>query len=303
MNKISYFPQTGFYLDFLRTDCDFSKISDSLVEKALGELKSLESGEKVNFTENRMVGHYWLRNSELAPNEEIKNYIGKHIQQVKNFSESILKEGKFKKVLIAGIGGSALGPQFLLNALGQGDLKFYFIDNTDPIGIDRTLNEIGDLEDLLVIVITKSGSTPETANAMLAVQNAFGEKKYNKNFVAITLEDSKLDKLAKSEGWLEIFYLQDWIGGRTSIWSAVGLLPMALAKIDIDLFIKGAADMDQATRQEENNPALMLCKFAYEQAGKNMVILPYSDSLSLLGKYLQQLVMESLGKKKTLKVR
>jgi glucose-6-phosphate isomerase len=124
--------------------------------------------------------------------------------------------------------------------------------------------------------------------------------------VAITGKDSNLDKLAQSEGWLARFPMYDWVGGRTSEMSAVGLVPAALQGINIREILAGAKEMDAATRvpQIKENPAAMLALswyFAGNGKGeKDMVVLPYKDSLLLFSRYLQQLVMESLGKEKDL---
>jgi glucose-6-phosphate isomerase len=124
--------------------------------------------------------------------------------------------------------------------------------------------------------------------------------------VAITSVDSNLDKLAKDEGWLARFPMYDWVGGRTSEMSAVGLVPAALQGIDVRAMLDGAKEMDDATRVSDvkNNPAALLALswyFAGNGKGeKDMVVLPYKDSLFLFSRYLQQLVMESLGKEKDL---
>jgi glucose-6-phosphate isomerase len=114
---------------------------------------------------------------------------------------------------------------------------------------------------------------------------------------------SQLDKTATAEGWLARFPMFDWIGGRTSELSAVGLLPAALQGLDIDGLVAGAAACDQATRQHDikGNPAAMLALMWHHATGgkgrKDMVVLPYKDRLLLFSRYLQQLVMESLGKR------
>jgi glucose-6-phosphate isomerase len=143
---------------------------------------------------------------------------------------------------------------------------------------------------------------------MIEVQKAFAAQKldFAKQAVAITGCDSKLDKLAKSEGWIGSFPMADWVGGRTSELSAVGLLPAALQGIDIQAMLDGAKVMDEATRIPDlkNNPAALLAMswyFACNGRGeKDMVVLPYKDSLLLFSRYLQQLVMESLGKQQDL---
>jgi glucose-6-phosphate isomerase len=115
-----------------------------------------------------------------------------------------------------------------------------------------------------------------------------------------------LDRYAEKNAWLARFPMYDWIGGRTSVMSAVGLLPMALEGFDIDNFLSGASAMDERTRKPAaTDNAAMLLALAWYHAGhgkgeKDMVILPYKDRLALFSRYLQQLVMESLGKEKDL---
>ena len=121
--------------------------------------------------------------------------------------------------------------------------------------------------------------------------------------VAITMVDSKLDREAQQDGWLKRFSMFDWVGGRTSITSAVGLLPGALIGADIRDFLAGAAQMDDATRLADlrrNPAALMAASWFVAGDGKgrrDMVVLPYRDRLEVFSRYLQQLVMESLGKR------
>jgi glucose-6-phosphate isomerase len=214
-------------------------------------------------------------------------------------------------MLIIGIGGSALGPQFIASALGSAAdrIKPDFLDNTDPDGIDRVLAEIGnDLQNTLTIVISKSGGTAETRNGMLEAAAAYKKAglPFERHAVAITEVGSKLYEMAKTGGWLAIFPMWSWIGGRTSVMSAVGLLPAALQGINIEDFIQGAAQCDEATRIKDigSNPAALLALAWHHATGgkgaKDMVILPYRDRLMLFAKYLQQLVMESLGKEKDL---
>src|SRR5260370_5695674 len=117
---------------------------------------------------------------------------------------------------------------------------------------------------------------------------------------------SDLDKPAEKDGWLARFPMWDWVGGRTSVMSAVGLVPMALAGFDIDGFLAGAAAMDKRTRENDfrQNAAMLLALMWFYAGGgrgtKDMVVLPYKDRLLLFSRYLQQLVMESLGKEKDL---
>jgi glucose-6-phosphate isomerase len=124
--------------------------------------------------------------------------------------------------------------------------------------------------------------------------------------VAITGANSDVDRMAKKEGWIARFPIWNWVGGRTSETSAVGLLPAALQGIDINALLEGARLCDEVTRKKDfrTNPAALLAIAWYQATGgcgkKDMVILPYKDRLQLFPKYLQQLIMESLGKEKDL---
>lgn len=312
--------ELGFFLDLSNSGIskeEFNKLNP-LIQDALMTMDNLEKGAIANPDENRQVGHYWLRNPDLAPSPLIQSDIRSTISEISSFSAKIINGGictpdgkAFTHVLLIGIGGSALGPQFVTDALGTMDhLQIYFLDNTDPDGFDRTLTQLSEfLSQTLVIVVSKSGTTAETRNGMLEIQHVFSQ--YQLNFagqaVAITGEDSHLYKLAQSEKWLSVFPMWDWVGGRTSVMSAVGLLPAALMGIDIQAFLSGARIMDEITRQKDihKNPAALLALTWFisgeGKGSKDMVILPYKDRLLLFSRYLQQLIMESLGKRHDLK--
>lgn len=312
-------PKFDFSIDISKVAFNESwlKNFDKKFKVAMKDMKSLEKGAIANPDENRMVGHYWLRKPALSPNPQIKRAIEQSRKAVRNFSQRVLsgkvkgQKGQFTHLLVIGIGGSALGPQFIDQALRPAKgLQAHFIDNTDPDGIDRLLNDLKPaLGRLLVVVISKSGGTKETRNGMLEVQNYFKKYKldFSKQAVAVTGEGSLLYDLAKTENWLETFPMWDWVGGRTSVMSAVGLLPMSLCGYDTDAFLAGAAEMDEWTRTPvlKKNPAGLLSAMWYRcglgKGIKDMVILPYKDRLELFSKYLQQLVMESLGKKRDLR--
>jgi glucose-6-phosphate isomerase len=313
-------PYLGLTLDISRMNFsnDYFACMEPEIQKAYKAMDALEAGAIANPDENRMVGHYWLRSPDRAPTPEIRQEIEDTIQAIKNFAFSVhagkiypRKRARFTHLLSIGIGGSALGPQFIADALGtkSDKMKPCFIDNTDPDGIDRVLTEIGDnLDNTLTIVISKSGGTTETRNGMLEVAAAYRKAglSFERHAVAVTGVGSKLDEIAKSGGWLARFPMWDWVGGRTSVMSAVGLLPAALQGLYIDGMLKGAALCDDITRGTEtlSNPsALLALAWHYATKGwgvKDMVILPYKDRLMLFPKYLQQLVMESLGKEKDL---
>ncbi|MEP6672885.1 MAG: glucose-6-phosphate isomerase [Chthoniobacter sp.] len=299
----------GFSLDIsrMRFGDDFLARMEPLAQKAFVSMKALEAGAIANPDENRMVGHYWLRAPQLAPTAELKAEIENCNSSIRDFVAKVYASGRFTDVLVVGIGGSALGPQFVSDALGTDDdrLRLHFFDNTDPNGIDRTLTSLQHrIEHTLVVVISKSGGTPETRNGMLEAEAAFAKAGVNfaRNAVAVTGVGSALDKIAEKAGWLARFPMWDWVGGRTSIMSAVGLVPLWLQGLDMQSLLDGAGAMDAWTRGTETlkNPAMLLAlmwHFAGNGRGeKDMVVLPYKDRLALYSKYLQQLVMESLGK-------
>ncbi|KAJ0533390.1 putative glucose-6-phosphate isomerase [Helianthus annuus] len=280
---------------------EFVKEMEPRFIKAFKAMEDLEKGAISNPDEGRMVGHYWLRNPKLSPNSFLRLQIENTLEAICAFSQDIIAakikppsspDGRFTQILSVGIGGSALGPQFVAEALAPDNppLKIRFIDNTDPAGIDHQIAQLGpELASTLVIVISKSGGTPETRNGLLEVQKAFREAGLNfaKQGVAITQENSLLDNTARIEGWLARFPMFDWVGGRTSEMSAVGLLAAALQGIDIKEMLAGASLMDEATRTPvvKNNPAALLALCWYWASGgvgsKDMVVLPYKDSLLL----------------------
>jgi glucose-6-phosphate isomerase len=309
------YPDLGFSLDLSRMNIpeSFESSMQPQIQKAFADLKALEAGEIANSDEGRMVGHYWLRDPDLAPNDVIRSQITEPIKAIKGFAAMIPtgeiappSGGVFKNILIIGIGGSALGPQLINDALGQLDeIRPFFFDNTDPDGMDRSLKEIGrDLNKTLAIVISKSGGTPETRNGMLEAKHAYEEAglDFAKHTIAVTGEGSRLDQFAREEGFITTFPMEDWVGGRTSVLSTVGLVPMAIQDIDFEEMLAGAKEMDEFTRSTEvKSNAAMRLALAWHHEGKgkgerDMVVLPYKDSLVLFSKYLQQLIMESLGK-------
>jgi len=306
--------EVGLRLDVSRMDLTPGFLDGMVdpVARAYDEMARVEAGERVNTDEDRMVGHYWLRDPGLAPSDELRLAITDTLARVERFARCVhsgsitTPDGeRFSDVLAIGIGGSALGPQLLADALAPRDapMKLHFFDNTDPQGMDRTLASLGHaLARTLVIVTSKSGSTPETRNGMLEVAEAFARAglELAPRAVAITSEGSALD--GQAQGWLARFPMYDWVGGRFSVSSAVGLLPAALQGIDVHALLDGAREMDVATRATDPraNPAAVLAAHWHAagdgRGAKDMVVLPYKDALLLYSRYLQQLVMESLGK-------
>jgi glucose-6-phosphate isomerase len=309
-------PSLGLALDISRIPFPdgFLESMEPRIQKAFAAMAALEKGAIANPSEKRMVGHYWLRAPALAPTPEIRDEITTSVASIKEFAAKVHSgaiagpRGRFTRLLVIGIGGSALGPQFVSHALGmpgKDRLAVHFFDNTDPDGMDYVLAQIGDdLARTLVVVISKSGGTLETRNGQLEAAAAFAAAgvPFAGNYVAVTGAGSKLDILAQKEGWLARFPLWDWVGGRTSELCAVGILPAALQGIDVDAVLAGAAAMDTVTRKTATraNPAALLALMWYfstdGRGSKDMVVLPYKDRLLLFSRYLQQLVMESLGK-------
>lgn len=295
-------------------DESFLARMEPAMQRAFAEMSDLEAGAIANQDEKRMVGHYWLRAPQLAPTPEISREITDSIVAIKKFAADVHSgkikptgANRFTDLLCIGIGGSALGPMLVADALGQPKkdrLKLHFLDNTDPDGFSRILDHLN-LSTTLCIVTSKSGGTPETRNGMILAANAYRKAgiDFGSQVVAITMTGSQLDKQAASEKWIARFPMFDWVGGRTSVTSSVGLLPAALQGLDIDAFLTGAADCDEATRVPDtggNPAALMALMWHHATKGrgeKDMVVLPYKDRLLLFSRYLQQLIMESLGKR------
>jgi glucose-6-phosphate isomerase len=299
----------GFSIDIsrVRFGDDFFAQKEETAQKAFAAMKDLEAGGIANPDEGRMVGHYWLRAPKLAPTPELTTEIESTNAAILKFVDGIHLSHRFSDVLLIGIGGSALGPQFVSDALGTENdrMRLHFFDNTDPQGIDRVLTSLQNkLEHTLAVVVSKSGGTPETRNGMLEAQAAYEKAglDFGKHAVAVTGVGSALDKVAEAGGWLARFPMWDWVGGRTSVMSAVGLVPLWLQGLDMQSLLDGAKVMDEWTRSTvtKENPAMLLALMWYfagnGRGEKDMVVLPYKDRLMLFSKYLQQLVMESLGK-------
>lgn len=248
----------------------------------------------------------WLKWMNLGYNEDTVWYIKEFAAEVK---------GKFDNILVLGIGGSALGGIAVTEALlkpywnvltpeqREGLPRIFFVDNIDPDQINGLLN-ILDLKKTLVNVITKSGSTAETMSAYMIVKDRLEQElgsEYRNNVVATTdKETGVLRQLSDQEGY-KTFVVPDDVGGRFSVFSAVGLLPFALLGIDIDEIIKGIQDMDahcKNTDIRENIAAQnALIHYLMDKKGKNLsVMMPYSSRLKFVSDWYVQLWAESLGK-------
>lgn len=234
------------------------------------------------------------------------------VEDIINTARDIKKN--FDNFVVLGIGGSALGPMAVFQALchlHHNELpkgkrkapKFYVEDNVDPERMTALLDLLN-LEKTCFNVITKSGSTSETMTQYLIIMDLLKEKFGNeasKHIVATTSsEKGNLIKIAKTEG-LKTFYIPDGVGGRFSELSPVGLLPAAVLGINIKQMLKGAAYMDKKCKQKDikKNPALIAAALQYIaiNKGKNIsVMMPYADSLKLMADWYCQLWGESIGK-------
>lgn len=221
---------------------------------------------------------------------------------------------KFDNFVVLGIGGSALGPTAVFQALchlRHNELpkskrkapKLYVEDNVDPERMVALLDVL-DLEKTMFNVITKSGSTSETMSQYLIIMDLlkkkFGDKAKDHMIATTSSNKGNLIKIAKQEG-LKTFYIPDGVGGRFSELCPVGLLPAAVVGVDIKKMLDGAAYMDKicSTKDLKKNPALIsaLLEFLSMKKGKNIsVMMPYADSLKYIADWYCQLWGESLGK-------
>ena len=235
---------------------------------------------------------------------------------IENTAARVRKE--FEAFVVLGIGGSALGPAAVQQALNhlhynelpaekRGGPRLYIEDNVDPERMAALLDVI-DLKKTCFNVITKSGGTAETMSQYLiitdALKTAVGDD--YKRHIIITTSQTKgfLIKIAQREGY-ETFYIPDGVGGRFSELCPVGLIAAAVTGIDIRGLIAGAKDMDQRCASDDayQNPALMdagLMVLAMRHGVNMSVMMPYADSLKLMADWYAQLWAESLGKNETL---
>ncbi len=249
----------------------------------------------------------WLQWMNLGYSEETAWYVKEYASMV---------QGRFENILILGIGGSALGGiamteallkpywNMLSNEQRQGLPKIFFLDNIDPDTISGLLDVL-DLKKTLVNVITKSGSTAETMSQFMIVKDRLERElgdSYGQNIVATTDQKTGiLRQIAEQEGY-KTFVVPDDVGGRFSVFSAVGLLPFALVGIDIDELLEGIKDMDLALKNTDikENIAAQNALIHYlmdTQKNKNLsVMMPYSSRLKYISDWYVQLWAESLGK-------
>jgi glucose-6-phosphate isomerase len=310
-----------FTLDFSKNRINnqtFNSLIDLAKETGLKEaIEAQFSGEKINVTENRAVLHTALRDKSNTPilvdEKNIKPEVAETLAKIKDFSDNVIN-GKFKgytnkpftDVVNIGIGGSDLGPKMAVEALKfyQNHLKCHFISNVDGDHVYETIKNLNP-ETTLFVIVSKTFTTQETLTNALTVQKWFLEKAtvadIAHNFVAVSTNLEAVKDFGISPN--NIFPMWDWVGGRYSLWSAVGLtIALSVGYKNFDDFLTGANQMDvhfKNTSFDKNLPVVLaLISIWYNNFfnSETEVLLPYTQYLELLPMYLQQTIMESNGK-------
>jgi len=280
-------------------------------------IEQLFSGVKINKTEGRAVLHTALRNFSDTPilvdGEDVMPEVKATLDKMKVFSEGVIS-GKskgytglaFTDVVNIGIGGSDLGPNMVVEALSyyQNHLKPHYISNIDGDHVMETLKGLNP-ETTLFVIVSKTFTTQETLTNALTVKEWFLEKASEEdiaaNFVAVS---TNLERVADFGIHPDrVFTMWNWVGGRYSLWSAVGLsISLSLGFDHFKDLLEGAAEMDTHFKTadfDQNIPvmlALISIWYTNFYGSESEVVIPYSQYLRLLVPYLQQLSMESNGK-------
>ena len=270
-------------------------------------------GDPINTTEKRAVLHAALR-SDFAGSPAIQAEVKASRQKLRNYVAAVrsgkelgITGKKFRHVVNIGIGGSDLGPLLVCDALRaqwSGDLTPHFVSNVDRTQLEDLTRTL-DPAETLVIVCSKTFITQETqtnANAARAwIVGALGEKAAGNHFVAVSTNAEAMDKFGIAPD--HRFTMWDWVGGRYSVWSAIGLIAeIVIGSECFEEFLQGASDIDKHLTTapfETNLPVLMGLLGVWNRTFLNLptlAVLPYDQRLARLPAYLQQLEMESNGK-------
>ena len=280
-------------------------------------ISAMFSGEIINETENRAVLHTALRDFSdreiLVDGENIKPDIKRVLDQMKSFSEKVISgdhkgfsDKEITDVVNIGIGGSDLGPVMVVSALKhfKTRLNVHFVSNVDGNHIAETVKNLNP-ETTLFIIASKTFTTQETMTNAESAKNWFLKsgklEDVAKHFVALSTNVEAVKNFGIAEE--NIFEFWDWVGGRYSLWSAIGLsIVLAVGYDNFEQLLKGAFDTDQHFQNadfSENIPVIMgLLGIWYRNfyAATSYAILPYSQYLDRFAAYLQQGDMESNGK-------
>ena len=310
-----------FYFDFSKNRLDekvLEIMKDLAIEAGLTEaIDECFNGKKINITENRSVLHYALRDfsdkkinyngNDVIP--EIK-YVRNKIKEVSNKLTNGIWKGYTGKnithVVNVGIGGSDLGPKMVCEALSfyKNHLKTFFISNIDGDHIMEILNKCP-RESTLFIIVSKTFTTQETLTNANTIRSWFlknaNKNDISKHFIAVSTNLEKINEFGIDKE--NIFPMEDWVGGRFSLWSAVGLIiSISIGYKNFERLLKGAYSMDNHFKKapfEENIPVIMgLISIWYNNFynAQTEAIIPYTEYLKYFPKYLQQASMESNGK-------
>ncbi|ESP90886.1 glucose-6-phosphate isomerase [Pseudoalteromonas luteoviolacea] len=309
---------------------DFSKqlINDFAFEQLIQLAKEADiaswrdkmfSGEKINFTEDRAVLHVALRNRDASPiyvdGVNVTEQVQAELEKMKVFTDRV-RSGEWtgytgqavKDIVAIGVGGSNLGPQMVteaLNAYSDGKLNVHYVSNVDGVQLAQVLKKIQP-ETTLFVISSKTFTTSETMNNARSAVDWFLESAEDKgavakHFVAVStnLEKTRAFGIADEN----VFTMWDWVGGRFSLWSAIGL-PIALY-LGYETFVEvleGAFEIDthfKTAEFEQNIPLIMALLSVWNTSflgHTSQAILPYDQALHMLPAYLQQGEMESNGK-------
>lgn len=282
--------------------------------------EQLFSGEKINTTEARAVLHTALRNRSNKPvesdNEDVMPLINKELAKMRVFTETVRSGGwkgftgkAITDIVNIGIGGSDLGPNMICTALqpyAKEGLNVHFVSNVDALQITQTLSKLN-VETTLFIIASKTFTTQETltnahsARTWFLKQQGTDEASIAKHFVAASTNADAVEAFGIDTA--NMFQFWDWVGGRYSLWSAVGLSIMLYIGMDHYVaLLEGAHSMDQHFCEqplESNMPvilALIGIWYSNFYDAQSQAILPYDHNLGLLPAYLEQADMESNGK-------
>ena len=309
---------SNLYIDFSKSLIsqdilkNFDQISKKLkIEK---QIKELLGGKRFNTTEDRMVGHFWLRSKKLRPKNIDFEDVDQTQQKFIDFCEKI-RSGKiksyagenFKDVINIGIGGSDLGPNFVYEALSpqhDGKINVHFVSNIDQKNLDCLLKKL-EPRTTLVVITSKTFTTLETlTNATYIknwIQNRDIRNDVSKNFVAVSTNIEACKKFGIKED--QIFGFWDWVGGRYSLFSAVGIsIVLAYGKEIFEQLQSGASNIDNYLSHKNflKNPSWIHACINLWNLNflnfKSLAIIPYSSMLQKFPAFLQQMWMESNGK-------
>jgi len=305
----------NFYIDYSKNRIDQttkSLLLDLAEEIDLGSaIDSYFSGAKINTTEDRSVQHTALR--DLTDTAFAKAEVDQVKQQMKTFTEGIIKgarkgsNGKsFTDVVNIGIGGSDLGPVMVTEALKfyKNHLKVHFISNVDGDHVQEVIKAL-DPETTLFVIVSKTFTTQETLSNATTIRKWFverlGEAAVPQHFVAVSTNLEAIASFGIHEA--NVFPMWNWVGGRFSLWSAVGLsIALAVGYDHFESLLEGAHHMDvhfKETPFDENIPVVLaLLSVWYNNFfnAESQAIIPYTQYLHRLPAYLQQAIMESNGK-------